>query len=139
LSQIDKENVNIVLADSLNKTIVWKVSVLDNSAWAAINYATDMGNSKGDIAVSKTTVDLKVEQDDDGGRTTTDDEVIGVQVYHSRYPDLLLAAVTVVELNHSDNEVSCIKVCSTPSQALRFVYLGTLEGTVLRFEILHDH
>ena len=140
LSQIDKENVNIVLADSLNKTVVWKVSVLDNSAWAAINYASDMGTSgKGDIAVSKTTVDLKVEEEDDGGRTTTEDDVMGVQVYHSRYPDLLLSAVTVVELNHSENEISSIKVCSTPSLALRFVYLGTLEGTVLRFEILHDH
>ena len=132
LSQIDKENVNIVLADSLNKTVVWKVSIVDNSAWAAINYATDT-----DMGTSKTTVDLK---DDDGDRTTTmtteDDDVIGVQVYHSRYPDLLLSAVTVVELNHSENEISSIKICTTLSLSLRFVYLGTLEGPVLRYEIL---
>lgn len=139
ISQINKENVNVILADSLNKTLVWKLSVLDNSSWAAINYA----NGEGDIAVSKTTVDLKQEsQEEDEVNSSAaggDDSIVGIQVYHSRYPDLLLSATQVVELNHSENEVSCIKLCSTPSFELRFVYIGTLEGVVLRYEILHDN
>ena len=137
ISQVDIENVNIVLADSLNKTTVWKFTVVDNS-WADINY-TDNVASKKEIAVSKTTVDLKADSKEDESSAIADtDGMVGVQVYHARYPDLLLSAVEVVELNHTENEVSCIKMCSTPSLALRFVYLGTLEGTVLRYEILHD-
>lgn len=146
ISQINSYSVNIVLADSLNKTTVWLFTVADNSAWAEINHTDGLGHANGDIAAMKTTVDLKKGRIDEMENGSSKDEgddnydpLLGIHIYQSRYPDLILSAKQIVELNHSENEVSCIKVCCTPSLNLRFVYLGTLEGTVLRYEILHDN
>ena len=151
ISQVDKGSVSIVIADSLNKTTVWQLTVQDNSAWADISHTngysvvglgSSNGNSIGNSdnnGARKTTVDVKREREngkEDSGDSY--DPLLGLQIYHSRYPDLTMTAKQVVELNHSENEVSCIRVCCSPSLSLRFVYLGTLEGTVLRYEILHD-
>ena len=153
--------MGVVIADSLNKTTVWQLTVQDNSAQAMADIshtngygvalalgsnANSNGNGNGNSdsdnnGARKTTVDVKREREngkEDSDSGDSYDPLLGLQVYHSRYPDLTMTAKQVVELSHPEHEVSCIRVCCTPSMSLRFVYLGTLEGTVLRYEILHD-
>jgi WD40 repeat protein len=58
-----------------------------------------------------------------------------LEIFTTKHPDLIISITQETVLQHSNFEASCVRSTSLPEGGLHYVYLGTAEGPILRFEI----